>query len=190
MFSAAARAPVCRPTSSRAICIQAIYGGHGDSPRVVLAATTVEDCFYIAIEAARIARKYSTPVFILSDTSLATRIEAFDEPDLPKLMLDPKPDLTPRADLQALSDRSDHAARRARHADPRRQISAHLRPRARRDGPPDRQPEVAHGHDRQTPQQTAQARRGNSGAGNLRRPGRRHACSSAGARPTARSTTP
>jgi 2-oxoglutarate ferredoxin oxidoreductase subunit alpha len=75
---------------------QAIYGGHGDSPRVVLAAATVEDCFYIAIEAARIARKYSTPVFILSDTSLATRIEAFDEPDLSKLMIDPKPDMTPR----------------------------------------------------------------------------------------------
>ena len=75
---------------------QAIYGSHGDSPRVVLAAKTVEDCFYIAIEAARIARKYSTPVFILSDTSLATRIEAFDEPDLSKLMIDPKPDLTPR----------------------------------------------------------------------------------------------
>src|SRR6266567_3982639 len=75
---------------------QAIYGGHGDSPRVVLAAKTVEDCFYIAIEAARIARKYSTPVFILSDTSLATRIEAFDEPDLSELMQDPKPDLTPR----------------------------------------------------------------------------------------------
>jgi 2-oxoglutarate ferredoxin oxidoreductase subunit alpha len=75
---------------------QAIFGSHGDSPRVVLAAASVEDCFYIAIEAARIARKYSTPVFILSDTSLATRIEAFDEPDLPKLMIDPKPDLTPR----------------------------------------------------------------------------------------------
>jgi 2-oxoglutarate ferredoxin oxidoreductase subunit alpha len=76
---------------------QAIYGGHGDSPRVVLAASTVEDCFYIALEAARIARKYSTPVFILSDTSLATRIEAFDEPNLAELMQNPKPDLTPRA---------------------------------------------------------------------------------------------
>jgi len=75
---------------------QAIFGSHGDSPRVVLAAASVEDCFYIAIEAARIARKYSTPVFILSDTSLATRIEAFDEPDLSKLMVNPKPDLTPR----------------------------------------------------------------------------------------------
>jgi 2-oxoglutarate ferredoxin oxidoreductase subunit alpha len=77
---------------------QAIFGGHGDSPRVVLAPSTVEDCFYIAIEAARIARKYSTPVFILSDASLATRIQAFDEPDLKSVMVDPKPDLSPRAE--------------------------------------------------------------------------------------------
>ena len=75
---------------------QAIYGSHGDSPRVVLAAATVEDCFYTALEAARIARKYSTPVFVLSDSSLATRIEAFDEPDLKSLMQDPRPDLSPR----------------------------------------------------------------------------------------------
>lgn len=75
---------------------QAIFGGHGDSPRVVLAPSTVEDCFYTAIEAARIARKYSTPVFILSDASLATRIQAFDEPDLKSVMVDPKPDLSAR----------------------------------------------------------------------------------------------
>jgi 2-oxoglutarate ferredoxin oxidoreductase subunit alpha len=75
---------------------QAIFGSHGDSPRVVLAAATVEDCFYVALEAARIARKYSTPVFVLSDSSLATRIEAFDEPDLKTLMQDPHPDLSPR----------------------------------------------------------------------------------------------
>ena len=77
---------------------QAIFGSHGDSPRVVLAAANVEDCFYVALEAARIARKYSTPVFILSDSSLATRIEAFDEPDLKSIMQDPKPDLTPRSE--------------------------------------------------------------------------------------------
>jgi len=74
---------------------QAIFGGHGDSPRVVLAAQTVEDCFYIAIEAGRIAHEYSTPVLILSDSSLATRIEAFDEPDLPKIMRNAKLDFTP-----------------------------------------------------------------------------------------------
>ena len=77
---------------------QAVFGSHGDSPRVVLAASNVEDCFYVALEAARIARKYSTPVFILSDSSLATRIEAFDEPDLKSIMQNPEPDLTPRSE--------------------------------------------------------------------------------------------
>jgi 2-oxoglutarate ferredoxin oxidoreductase subunit alpha len=76
--------------------MQAIYGSHGDAPRVVLAPKDVEDCFYICLEAGRIARKYSTPVIILTDQALATRIEAFDEPDLAALMVDPKPDLSPR----------------------------------------------------------------------------------------------
>jgi 2-oxoglutarate ferredoxin oxidoreductase subunit alpha len=91
---------------------QAIFGGHGDSPRVVLAPATVEDCFYISIEAARIARKYSTPVFILSDSALATRIEAFDEPNLKELMLNSKPDLTPRTGHKpyALEHITRHAA--------------------------------------------------------------------------------
>lgn len=81
--------------------MQAIYGSHGDAPRVVLAPKDVGDCFHIALEAGRIARTYSTPVIILSDQALATRIEAFDEPDLPALMVDPKPDLSPRgADFQ------------------------------------------------------------------------------------------
>jgi 2-oxoglutarate ferredoxin oxidoreductase subunit alpha len=77
---------------------QAVFGSHVDSPRVVLAAANVEDCFYVALEAARIARKYSTPVFILSDSSLATRIEAFNEPDLQSIMQDPKLDLRPRSE--------------------------------------------------------------------------------------------
>lgn len=77
---------------------QAVFGSHGDSPRVVLAAANVEDCFYVALEAARIARKYSTPVLILSDSSLATRIEAFDEPDLKSIMQDPTLDLTAKAE--------------------------------------------------------------------------------------------
>jgi 2-oxoglutarate/2-oxoacid ferredoxin oxidoreductase subunit alpha len=76
--------------------MQAIYGSHGDTPRVVLAPKNVEDCFYIAMEAARIAREYSTPVLILSDMALSSRIEAFDEPDLATIMVQPKPDLSPR----------------------------------------------------------------------------------------------
>ncbi|MFO1497549.1 MAG: 2-oxoacid:acceptor oxidoreductase subunit alpha [Verrucomicrobiota bacterium] len=76
----------------------AVFGGHGDCPRVVLAPANVEDCFYTAMEAVRIAREYSVPVFILSDQSIATRIEAFSEPDLEKLCQDITPDLSPVAD--------------------------------------------------------------------------------------------
>jgi 2-oxoglutarate ferredoxin oxidoreductase subunit alpha len=76
----------------------ACFGGHGDSPRVVIAPTSVEDCFYTAIEAVNIARKYSTPVFILTDQGIATRIEAFNEPNLEKVCQDISPDFTPVAD--------------------------------------------------------------------------------------------
>jgi len=42
-----------------------------------------------------IARKYGVPVFILSDQAIATRIEAFEEPDLKKVCQDIAPDLAP-----------------------------------------------------------------------------------------------
>ncbi len=74
----------------------ACFGGHGDSPRVVLAPNGVEDCFYIMIEAINIAREYSTPVIILSDQGIATRIEAFSEPDLTKYVQDITPDFKPK----------------------------------------------------------------------------------------------
>jgi 2-oxoglutarate ferredoxin oxidoreductase subunit alpha len=73
----------------------ACYGAHGDAPRVVIAPTGVEDCFYTAIEAVNLARKYNVPVVILSDQSIATRIEAFEEPNLQKVVQDISPDLTP-----------------------------------------------------------------------------------------------
>ncbi len=78
----------------------ACFGSHGDAPRVVLAPANVEDCFYTAIEAVNLARKYSVPVFLLSDQAIATRIEAFAEPDLEKLCQDIAPDLTPVADYK------------------------------------------------------------------------------------------
>src|SRR3989475_1491426 len=76
------------------------FGGHGDSPRVVLAPANVEDCFYTAIEAVNISRKFNVPVFILSDQAIATRIEAFPEPNLEKVCQDISPDLTPVPDYK------------------------------------------------------------------------------------------
>jgi 2-oxoglutarate ferredoxin oxidoreductase subunit alpha len=52
----------------------------------------------MSIEAVNIARQYSVPVFILSDQAIATRIEAFPEPDLKKHCQDITPDLKPVAD--------------------------------------------------------------------------------------------
>jgi 2-oxoglutarate ferredoxin oxidoreductase subunit alpha len=85
------------PTSvEQSDLLQALYGSHGDTPRVVLAPKDVEDCYYIAIEACRIAKEFSTPVIILTDQALSTRIEAFEEPDLKKLVQEPVLDLSPR----------------------------------------------------------------------------------------------
>lgn len=53
----------------------ALYGAHGDSPRVVLAPCDVDDCFTTAVKAFYIAEKHQMPVIILSDQFLAQRKE-------------------------------------------------------------------------------------------------------------------
>lgn len=78
----------------------ACFGSHGDAPRVVMAPSDVEDCFFTAIEAVNIARKYNVPVFILSDQAIATRIEAFTCPDLEKVCQDITPSFAPVADYK------------------------------------------------------------------------------------------
>ena len=75
----------------------AVFGSHGDAPRVVLGASDVEDCFYTAIEAVNLAREFSVPVILLTDQSIGTRIEAFPEPDLEKVCQDLTPSLEPVA---------------------------------------------------------------------------------------------
>ncbi len=87
------------PTSvEQSDLMQAIYGSHGDCPRIVLAPRDVEDCFYIALEAGKLAREYSCPVIILSDQALSSRIEAFTEPDLDKHWVEPVLDLSDRGE--------------------------------------------------------------------------------------------
>lgn len=87
------------PTSvEQSDLLQAIYGSHGDCPRIVLAPKNVSDCFYTAVEACEAARRYSCPVFILTDMALASRIEAFEEPDLSRHLHEPSLDLAPRGD--------------------------------------------------------------------------------------------
>jgi len=64
---------------------QALYGGHGDFPRVIVAPGSVEDCFYEIVHAFNLAERYQMPVILLSDQSLSHRTETLQMPDLSRL---------------------------------------------------------------------------------------------------------
>ena len=55
--------------------LAAMFGRHGESPIPIVAASTPSDCFEAAMEAARIAVTYRTPVILLSDTFLTNSSE-------------------------------------------------------------------------------------------------------------------
>jgi 2-oxoglutarate ferredoxin oxidoreductase subunit alpha len=57
-----------------------LYGGHGEVPRIVVAPTTVAECFHKTVEAFNLAEKYQTPVYLVADLSLAVTEQTF-EPD-------------------------------------------------------------------------------------------------------------
>jgi 2-oxoglutarate ferredoxin oxidoreductase subunit alpha len=67
----------------------ALYGRHGEAPLVVIAPKSPSDCFHAAIEAARIALTYRTPVILLSDNYVANGSEPWLLPSVDEL-----PDLT------------------------------------------------------------------------------------------------
>jgi 2-oxoglutarate ferredoxin oxidoreductase subunit alpha len=63
----------------------AMYGHHGESPLPIIAAYSPSNCFEVAIEAARIALTYRTPVILLSDGYLANGSEPWRLPDVDSL---------------------------------------------------------------------------------------------------------
>src|SRR5205823_4029602 len=62
--------------------LMVLFGRNSESPVPVLAAATPSQCFEAAIEAARIALKYRTPVYLLSDAYLANGSEPWRLPDV------------------------------------------------------------------------------------------------------------
>jgi 2-oxoglutarate/2-oxoacid ferredoxin oxidoreductase subunit alpha len=60
--------------------LTAIYGSHGDAPKVVMAASTIEDCFYSVITARKIAETFGMVVVVLTDANLATSQQPFARP--------------------------------------------------------------------------------------------------------------
>ena len=74
------------PTKTEAAdLLMAYYGRHGESPLPIIAAHSPSGCFATAIEAARIALKYRTPVILLSDGYLANGTEPWRLPDVDDL---------------------------------------------------------------------------------------------------------
>ena len=65
--------------------LMVLFGRNGESPAPVVAARSPSDCFHAAIEAARIALKYRTPVYLLSDAYLANGSEPWLLPDVGSL---------------------------------------------------------------------------------------------------------
>jgi 2-oxoglutarate/2-oxoacid ferredoxin oxidoreductase subunit alpha len=74
------------PTKTeQADLLMALYGRNGESPVPVVAAASPSDCFHAAIEAARIATTYRTPVVLLSDGYLANGSEPWRIPEISSL---------------------------------------------------------------------------------------------------------
>jgi len=64
----------------------AIYGTAGEAPRIILAPTSVEDCFYQTIRAFNLAERFQMPVLLLTDQSIGYRKATVRIPDLTKIV--------------------------------------------------------------------------------------------------------
>jgi 2-oxoglutarate ferredoxin oxidoreductase subunit alpha len=74
------------PTKTeQADLLQAMWGRNGEAPVPIISASTPADCFDVAFEAIRIATRYMTPVFVLSDGYIATGAEPWKVPDAESL---------------------------------------------------------------------------------------------------------
>ncbi len=89
------------PTKTeQADLLQAMFGRNGEAPVPIVAPQSPSDCFFAAIEAARIAIEYRTPVFLLSDGYLANGSEPWLVPDTSALAkIDPNFTTEPNHEL-------------------------------------------------------------------------------------------
>jgi 2-oxoglutarate ferredoxin oxidoreductase subunit alpha len=62
--------------------LSALYGVPGDSPKVVLAAATISECFHFVVMARKLAESFRIPVIILTDANLATGVQPIERPEV------------------------------------------------------------------------------------------------------------
>jgi 2-oxoglutarate ferredoxin oxidoreductase subunit alpha len=75
--------------------LAALFSAHGDAPKVVMATSTIEDCFYSVITARKIAETFRMPVIVLTDANLATGQQPYPRPKFNKAWLSPPIDQSP-----------------------------------------------------------------------------------------------
>ncbi|MCP4302895.1 MAG: 2-oxoacid:acceptor oxidoreductase subunit alpha [Gammaproteobacteria bacterium] len=62
--------------------LASIYGAPGDSPKVVVAAATISECFHFVVMARKLAESFRTPVILLTDANLATGVQPIERPEV------------------------------------------------------------------------------------------------------------
>ncbi|MFV1958141.1 MAG: 2-oxoacid:acceptor oxidoreductase subunit alpha [Planctomycetota bacterium] len=72
-----------------------LFGQPGDAPKVVLAPSTIEECFHVMVTARRLAEAFRCVVIVLSDANLATGVQPFPRPVLDTRWQGRPPDLDP-----------------------------------------------------------------------------------------------
>jgi len=75
--------------------LAALFAQPGDAPRIVIAPSTIEECFHSVITARRLAEVFRTVVMVLSDANLATGVQPFPRPELLAEWQASEPDLAP-----------------------------------------------------------------------------------------------
>ena len=72
--------------------LAALYASPGDSPKIVIAPATIEECFHFMVTARKLAEEFRGPVMVLSDSNLATGQQPFPRPELSESWLPPPVD--------------------------------------------------------------------------------------------------
>jgi 2-oxoglutarate ferredoxin oxidoreductase subunit alpha len=75
--------------------LHALFGHPGDSPKIIIAPSTIGECFHFMITARKLAEAFRTPVIVLTDANLGTGQAPFECPELDEDWLSPPVDQSP-----------------------------------------------------------------------------------------------
>jgi 2-oxoglutarate ferredoxin oxidoreductase subunit alpha len=75
--------------------LAAVHGEPGDAPKIVIAPSTIEECFHFVITARKLAETFRSPVIVLTDANLATGQQPFRRPEMKEEWLAPPIDQSP-----------------------------------------------------------------------------------------------